>query len=112
MSTSSDLPESIVSPELHRILLTKVRSTTLGQLLEQVKTQFVPQLLSVALIAALSWQRASRLHLAMWVGTQLLIVHGLEAYLYFHARLLTREEHLKRGERLFRMVVFLNSAYF
>ena len=113
MSTNSNPPASIVSPELHRAILTKVRVTTLRQLMEQLKTQFAPQLLSVGVVVGLSWHSASRLHLAIWAGTQLLAVYGLEAYLYFYAR--RREiadQHLRRHERLFRLLVFLNSAYF
>ena len=78
MSMTSDLPENLASPELHRTILTRVRATTVRQLIEQVKTQFVPQLLSVGVVAGLSWQTASRLHLAFWVGTQLLVVYGLD----------------------------------
>jgi signal transduction histidine kinase len=41
------------------------------------------------------------------------VVYGLEAYLYFHARRVPmREADLGRPERLLRLLVFLNSAYF
>jgi len=55
---------SIVSPEVHRSIVNKVRATTLHQLLDQSRRQFWPQLAAVAFIVWLSWDNASKLHLA------------------------------------------------
>src|SRR5690349_8426915 len=110
---NSDSSQGIVSPALHRAIVTRVRATTLRQLMEQIGTQVVPQLLSVAVIAGLSWQSATRLHLALWVGTQLAVVYLPELYLYFYARRRPMsDERLARWEHVFRLCVFLNSAYF
>ncbi len=52
-SLSAAATGSIVSPELHRSIVNKVRATTLHNLLDQLKTQFGPQLAAVAFIGAI-----------------------------------------------------------
>src|SRR6266852_7879590 len=95
---------SIVSPELHRSIVNKVRATTLYYLLDQIKTQFGPQLASVAFIVWLSWDNASKVHLAVWVGTQAVTVHLVEGWAFFYAR-----RQPIRGDQLRRREYFLRT---
>src|SRR6266540_6016034 len=103
---------SIVSPELHRSIVNKVRATTLHNLLDQLKTQFGPQLAAVAFIVWLSWDNASKLHLAVWVGTQAVAVQLVEIWAFFHARRHPiRDDQLGRWEYFLRMLFLLNTSY-
>src|SRR5882724_218503 len=103
---------SIVSPEVHRSIVNKVRATTLHQLLDQLKTQFWPQLAAVAFIVWLSWDNASKLHLAVWVGTQAVAIQLVEIWAFFHARRHPiRDDQLGRWEYFIRAFFLLNSSY-
>src|SRR6266571_1509138 len=102
----------IVSPELHRSIVNKVRATTLHQLLDQLKTQFWPQLAAVTFIVWLSWDNASKLHLAVWVGTQAVAVQLVEIWAFLQARRHPiREDQLRRWEYFLRALFFLNTSY-
>src|SRR6266545_4871266 len=111
-SLSAAATGSIVSPELHRSIVNKVRATTLHNLLDQLKTQFGPQLAAVAFIVWLSWDNASKLHLAVWVGTQAVAVQLVEIWAFFRVRRHPiREDQLKRWEYFLRMLFLLNTSY-
>src|SRR5438034_4325249 len=111
-SLSAAATGSIVSPELHRSIVNKVRATTLHNLRDQLKTQFGPQLAAVAFIVWLSWDNASKLHLAVWVGTQAVAVQLVEIWAFFRVwRQPIREDQLKRWEYFLRMLVLLNRSY-
>src|SRR6266581_1840026 len=102
----------IVSPELHRSIVNKVRATTLHNLLDQLKTQFGPQLAAVAFIVWLSWGNASALQLAVWVGTQVVLVHLVEGWAFFYARRHPiGDGQLRRWEYFLRMLFLLNTSY-
>src|SRR2546425_5581674 len=103
---------NIVSPELHRSIVNKVRATTLHHLLDQLKTQFGPQLAAVAFIVWLSWDNASKLHLAVWVGPQAVAVQLVEIWAFFHARRHPiRDDQLRRWEYFLRTLFLLNTSY-
>src|SRR5712664_966524 len=103
---------SIVSPEVHRSIVNKVRATTLHHLIDQIKTQFGPQLAAAAFIVWLSWDKASALQLAVWVGTQVVLVHLVEGWAFFHARHHPiADGQLRRWEYFLRTLFLLNTSY-
>src|SRR6266571_3289644 len=112
--TASSAPSTrdIVPPELHLAIVHKVRATTLRQLIDQFKTQLGPQLAAAAFIVWLSWDNASKLHLAVWAGTQVVLVHLVEVWVLLYARRHPiRDDHLRRWEYLLRTVFLLNTSY-
>ncbi len=112
--TASSAPSTrdIVPPELHLAIVHKVRATTLRQLIDQFKTQLGPQLAAAAFIVWLSWDNASKLHLAVWAGTQVVLVHLVEVWVLLHTRRHPiRDDRLRQWEYSLRTVFFLNTSY-
>src|SRR5712691_4021530 len=102
----------MVSPELHQSIVNKVRAATLHNLIDQFKTQFGPQVAAVAFIVWLSWDNASKLHLAVWVGTQAVAVQLVEIWAFFRARRHPiRDDQLGRWEYFLRALFLLNTSY-
>jgi signal transduction histidine kinase/ActR/RegA family two-component response regulator len=112
IAASPTATENIVSPELHRNIENKVRAATLRHLLDQIKTQLAPQLASVLFIVWLSWSNASKLQLAVWLGTQAVVVHLVEVWAFLHTRRYpVRDDQVKQWEYFLRILFFVNSFY-
>src|SRR6266568_490617 len=112
IAASPTATENIVSPELHRNIKNKVRAATVRHLLDQIKTQLAPQLASVLFIVWLSWTNASKLHLAVWLGTHVVVVHLVEVWAFLHTRRYpVRDDQVKQWEYFLRILFFVNSCY-
>lgn len=102
----------MVSPELHRSIVKKVRLTALNLLFDQVKTQFAPHLATALFIAWLAWDHAARLHLLVWLGSYLGLVYAAEggAWLYVRHHPI-RDDQIEMWQRFWLTLTSVNSLY-
>lgn len=102
----------MVSPELHRSIVKKVRLTALNLLFDQVKTQFAPHLATALFIAWLAWDHAARLHLLVWLGSYLGLVYAAEggAWLYVRHHPI-RDDQIEAWQRFWLALTSVNSLY-
>jgi signal transduction histidine kinase len=102
----------MVSPELHRSIVNKVRATAVRHLLDQVKTQFAPHLAVALFIAWLVWDHADRLHLLLWLGSYLGLVYTAEAGAWIYSRRHpVRDDQIEAWERFWLALKSTNSLY-
>src|SRR5258706_3228166 len=111
-SSAGASPANLVSPELHRSIVNKVRATVVRHLVDQIKTQFAPYLATALLIAWLVWEYAGRLHLLLWLGSYLGLVYTAEAGAWLYARRHPiRDDQIEAWERFWLALTAINSLY-
>lgn len=103
---------NMVSPELHRSIVNKVRVTALSDLLELLRTNFAIQLTTLLLIVWLCWDHANKLHLAIWLGALVSLIYSAElgAFLYVRRHPI-REDQVVAWRRVLQVVTVVHSSF-